>query len=856
MDIAALQVALGTAYRIQRELGRGGMATVYLADDTKHGRQVALKVLHPEFAASLGPDRFRREITTAARLQHPHILTVYDSGETADGLLWFTMPYVVGESLRDRLRRERQLSVEDMARITSSIADALRYAHEHGVIHRDIKPENILLSDGHALLADFGVASTNESTTTTLTQTGYTVGTPSYMSPEQASGERQIDGRSDEYALAVVAYEMLAGEPPFTAPTPQAVIAKMLVGPPPSIRVVRHDVPIGIDAALQKALQSVPAARYGDVKAFGAAIASGVHTGTVAVQPRAAWRRFAAVAAVLVLVAGAFAYMHFKRPAGPTMLAVLPFETDGDTADAWITDGITDEVRGRLAAVSGVRVIARSSSNQYRRTTKRPEDIGRELGVRYLLMGRIRWARGGGDRHIRVEPELVQVADVRTPETTWGEPFDEQQSDVYKLQTDIAERVADALRVALDPAERRAIRTPETQNPEAYLAYLRGTALAHTNVPDDMMRARGYFRQAVAMDSTFVEAWDWLADNMTNWAGRHTYDRAFEDSVLMIANRLATLAPASARGPWTLALYQELMRHDAAKAYALYATALARTPNDPNLLSDIARVEMRLGKWDSVIVHSERTVVMNPRNAYLFAALGNAYLLVHRFDDAGRACRHSQLLQPTNILGAFCAIQVPLARGNLAATRAAVRAVSPAIDSITMYVFLASYGGYTWALDSAQRRTLLGVSENGFERGRSAYAFVRMLIHDQFGDSAAAVAYADTAAQALIKDNGQDAADSDSDYGWALAIAGHKPEAIAAADRYIAGHPIDGDYLDGPDNAEGVVKAYARAGQTDKALDLLERLIHMPGRQTPGRAKLDPAFAPLRNTPRFQRLSP
>jgi pentatricopeptide repeat protein len=265
---------------------------------------------------------------------------------------------------------------------------------------------------------------------------------------------------------------------------------------------------------------------------------------------------------------------------------------------------------------------------------------------------------------------------------------------------------------------------------------------------------------------------------------------------------------------------------------------------------------MRLGKWDSVIVHSERTVVMNPRNAYLFAALGNAYLLVHRFDDADRACKHSQSLQPTNILGAFCAIQVRVARGNLPAARAAVRAVSPAIDSMTMYVFLASYGGYTWVLDSAQRRTLLSVPEHGFDRGRSAYAFVRMLIHDEFGDSAAAVAYADTAAQSLIKDNGRDAADSDSDYGWALAIAGHKPEAIAAADRYIAGHPIDGDYLDGPDNAEGVVKAYARAGQTDKALDLLERLIRMPGRQTPGRVKLDPAFAPLRNTPRFQRLSP
>ena len=216
----------GPNYRIQRELGSGGMATVYLADDAKHGRQVALKVLHPEFAASLGPTRFRREITLAARLQHPHIVSVYDSGETATGLLWFTMPYVVGESLRDRLSRDGQLSLEDTVRITTEIADALQCAHDHGVLHRDVKPENILLSGGHALLADFGIARTlagddalsSATPAATLTQSGFAVGTPTYMSPEQASGEHAIDARSDQYGLGVVAYEMLAGERPFTAP--------------------------------------------------------------------------------------------------------------------------------------------------------------------------------------------------------------------------------------------------------------------------------------------------------------------------------------------------------------------------------------------------------------------------------------------------------------------------------------------------------------------------------------------------------------------------------------------------------------------------------------------------------------
>ena len=228
------QLARGLAdrYRLERELGRGGMATVYLAQDLKHDRPVALKVLLPELAASLGPDRFQREIRLAARLQHPHILTVHDSGETA-GQLWFTMPFVEGESLRDRLRRERQLPVEDALRITREAAQALQYAHDHGVVHRDIKPENLLLTkDGNTLVADFGIARAVAGDEH-LTQTGMSVGTPAYMSPEQASGDKALDARTDIYSLGAVLYEMLAGEPPFTGPTAQAIIAKRFTGEVP-----------------------------------------------------------------------------------------------------------------------------------------------------------------------------------------------------------------------------------------------------------------------------------------------------------------------------------------------------------------------------------------------------------------------------------------------------------------------------------------------------------------------------------------------------------------------------------------------------------------------------------------------
>ena len=256
--VAALREGLRDRYTLERELGRGGMATVFLARDLKHDRPVALKVLHPELAASLGPDRFQREIHVAARLQHPHILTVHDSGDAA-GRLWFTMPFVEGESLRDRLTRERQLPVEDAVRIAREAAQALQYAHEHGVIHRDLKPENLLLTrDGSTLVADFGIARALGGGDQRLTETGLAVGTPAYMSPEQAAGDRNLDARTDVYSLGAVLYEMLAGQPPFVGATTQALTVKRLTEPAPSVRAVRPTVPESVDQAIRKALSPVP----------------------------------------------------------------------------------------------------------------------------------------------------------------------------------------------------------------------------------------------------------------------------------------------------------------------------------------------------------------------------------------------------------------------------------------------------------------------------------------------------------------------------------------------------------------------------------------------------------------------
>ena len=330
---ASLQATLADRYLIERELGRGGMATVYLARDLKHRRPVALKVLNPTIAASLGADRFLREIELAARLQHPHILTVFDSGD-AGGALWFTMPYVEGESLRDRLRRERQLPLADALHIATEAARALDFAHQHGVVHRDIKPENLLLTtDGSTVVADFGIARALGQTGE-LTETGIVVGTPTYMSPEQAAGERVLDGRTDVYSLACVLYEMLAGEPPYTGLNPQALLAKRLSEPVPHLRTTR-EVPLAVERTITRALARLPADRYPSAGEFARALqATGEPTAEVAAATggRALARRAAIATGLVLALAGAVlaAWLRWSASGGADRVvlpstAVLPF---------------------------------------------------------------------------------------------------------------------------------------------------------------------------------------------------------------------------------------------------------------------------------------------------------------------------------------------------------------------------------------------------------------------------------------------------------------------------------------------------------------------------------------------------
>ncbi len=390
-----LAAALSDRYRIERELGQGGMATVYLAEDLKHRRKVAIKVLKPELSAVLGGDRFVQEIATTASLQHPNILPLFDSG-CADSFLYYVMPYVEGETLRDRLHRERQLSVEDSLKITAQVAAALSYAHERGIVHRDIKPDNIMFSSGQAVVADFGIARAIDAAGgNQLTATGMAVGTPAYMSPEQSAGESNVDGRSDQYSLASVLYEMLAGEPPFTGQTAAAVIAKRLGSPTPQVRVVRNGVPESVDRALQKAMQRSPADRFASVTRFVEALrADPAPAGSPGTR-----RAVLTAAALLVLATAGWWALRGHRITShldPDVIAVLPFRVGGEST-AYLRESMLDLLDARLPGGTGPRIVEpRTALSAWRRAVSdEQEDLSEEqsrrlaaqLGAGRVLLG-------------------------------------------------------------------------------------------------------------------------------------------------------------------------------------------------------------------------------------------------------------------------------------------------------------------------------------------------------------------------------------------------------------------------------------------------------------------------------------
>ena len=631
------------------------MATVYLARDLKHDRLVAIKVLRPELAAVLGGDRFLREIRILAKLSHPHILQLHDSGEV-DGILYYVMPFVEGESLRQRLDQEGRLPIATAIQFTAEVAAALDYAHERGIVHRDIKPENILLHTGQAVVSDFGIARAVDAAAggqvlTALTSTGVAIGTPLYMSPEQIVGD-PVDGRSDVYSLGCVLFEMLTGEPPFTGPTAQAVLARHSVDPVPALRKSRADIPVLLEEVAFRALAKTPGERFASAAEFRAAL-----TGAAPLPARRGrWKRqiglgLAAVAAAATLLVAGYALRRRFTSAGDAdrSIAVLAFRNlGGDSADEPFSDGMSDEITTALDRVPGLTVAARSTAFSFKGSGVVPRDVGRQLHVRYVLDGGV---RVGGDRR-RVS---VQLIDVMSGNEVWSDNYDRDANDrdVFAVQDSIARAIVTSLRVHLTAAGRAGLATHSTTNPAAHDAYLKGRfvwAQRGSRGAAALHRAIEYFEQAIALDSTYAQAWSGLAD-------AYSMLPAFGDAPASVAfpvarvdaQRALDLDSTLADPHTSLGIIHLFADWDLAAAARDFSHALALDSTSVAAHQFRAQYYLLSGQNDSSIAELRLALRLDPSSQLLNARLGTSLTDARRFADAEAQYRQALSLDSTNL---------------------------------------------------------------------------------------------------------------------------------------------------------------------------------------------------------------
>jgi TolB-like protein/tetratricopeptide (TPR) repeat protein len=664
-EVDRLTDALAERYQVEREIGQGGMATVYLAHDRKHDRKVAIKVLHAGFASAIGPERFLNEILVVARFSHPNILGLIDSGSADLGdpvpRPYYVMPFVDGESLRQRLTRERQLPIADALLIAREVSDALTHAHAHGVVHRDIKPENILLTGGHALVADFGIAKAVDSASgKNLTTQGMIVGTPAYMSPEQASGERVLDGRVDIYALGCVLYEMLAGEHPFSAPTPQTVMVRALTERSRPLRAVRPAVPQALEAVVARALERFPADRYASAADLAQALAV-AQDGGLAPRSRVPWRTVALVGVPVVLVVwlGSVVLGRGNRAgsASPAVrsLVVLPFaNTSGNREDEYFSDGMTDELAAALGKVPGLRVAARSSAYQFKGRNVDVHEIGRQLAVGSVVDGSV--GRNGDTLHITAQ--LVNVTDGLT---LWSDAYVRDVRGVFTVQDQIAAAIARALRLSAGGAGHPGA---GTTNLEAHDLYLRGRFFWNRRDREGFRKAIEYFGQAIARDSAYAQAWAGLGESYSLMGG--------------FGYMAPTEAFARARAAANRALTQDSTLEDAHTALGFihlfydWDWAAARERFDQALTLDPRDGEARLfhswylvatNRLEDAITELRGAVADEPVSLILNTRLGTMLMFAGRYDEALAQFRRVLELDPNYPLAHLDLARLYAARG-------------------------------------------------------------------------------------------------------------------------------------------------------------------------------------------------
>jgi serine/threonine-protein kinase len=641
-----LTTALRDRYRVERELGRGGMAVVLLAEDLKHHRRVALKVLQPELSAALGGERFLREIEIVAGLQHPHILPLYDSGQSA-GLLYYVMPYAEGESLRQRLAREGQLSLDAALGITREVGSALQYAHEHGVIHRDVKPENVMLTAGQAVVTDFGIArALHAAGGESLTLSGMVVGTPQYMCPEQAAGGA-VDGRGDQYSLACVLYEMLVGQPPFTGPSAQAVLARHSLDPVPGVRVVRQAVPPDVEAAILRAMAKTPADRFPSIRRFLEALelshalsgAPNVPSGPATDTRRRSRRRAAAALVATLMLAAAGWWLVARRPPPPGgvaasavgSIAVLPFRELGANPDSsYLGDGMTEGLIADLSQIGSLKVISRSSGAMAQGSAMPLAGRASELGVNALVDGSI----GRSGDSVRVRVRVVRAADsTALLDRSWARRLGE----LPDLQREMTVAITGAIGARMGTERARLAARRAEVDQRAYDAYLRGRFELEQG---DLEQARATFEQA----ERIAPGWAPPLVGLANYYSALPFASEVPPAEVLPKARAAlaqaleldeTLAEAHAANAYIRAYYE----WDWRGAEREFRRAIELRPSYADAYFSYARFLASRRRLDEAIAQLGRAIELDPLSVSIQANLALLYYFQGKYGEAERRLR-------------------------------------------------------------------------------------------------------------------------------------------------------------------------------------------------------------------------
>jgi len=607
------------------------MATVYLAHDERHDRPVAIKILHADVAASVGAERFLAEIHTTAKLAHPNILPLFDSGDD-EGVLYYVMPFVAGESLRTRLERERIIDTHEAQRITREVADALAYAHANGVIHRDIKPENILLQSGHALVADFGIARAHSPAgNDRITTAGLTLGTPAYMSPEQAAADPHVDGRSDQYSLACVLFEMLVGEPPFSGPSVEALLVRRFTRPPPRASTRRPDIPRHIDGAMLTAMARDPNERFATMERFLDALRA----------PAQPWA---------------------STPGADASVAVLPFANmSADPENEYFGDGIAEEIINALAQVPGLRVAARTSAFAFKGKAHDFRAIGEKLNVGAVVEGSVRRA---GNR-VRITAQLISVSDGYH---LWSERYDRELTDIFAIQDEIATAIASRLAVALrgGVGAGGALVRPSTSNIDAYELYLKARPLMKERGPS-LLTAIDLLEQAVALDPEFAPALADLAQTLilSSFWGMSSPDRITARAKWAAASALAhhkTLVGAYTAS----ALVATCIDFDPDRATETWNRALAIDASDPEARVMHAAFDLcyARGKFDEAVSELRSIIERDPLSAIAHSQLSIILSFARRYDEALVEARRARELDAHSFFAVWSYVNAHAYGGN------------------------------------------------------------------------------------------------------------------------------------------------------------------------------------------------